>query len=358
MNLSVSKDGDVKCQRALRYMEKYPQYAAVFKKIYTELMLEGRSCIHIYQTLIKIRLLLDRCGTPDKLTADCVKEYLAGKSRSYYGAVKKFLRIYAQDIPQLKRIYNIIRPPKTKIQLPKTLTRDEINRLINLAENLKQRTAIAILYETGLRISEFLNIRYEDIEPFEYGYKIHIRKSKSMPRTVLVVEYAHILSAWLNQKTWTRNERVFPFSGDTVRQWLRKLGRKIGIDVHPHLLRHSRATHLYGKLSEKEMMILFGWHKRDMLDIYAHIAESDAHKSYLSLYGIEKKEEKTQQTIECPRCKAINPPNAQYCIRCGYPLNQEIITKLHKQQAEKEQLLRELKELAEEIKELKKRIGA
>ena len=358
MNLSIDKYKSVKCQRALNYIKKYPQYQEVFKKIYTELLLEGRSCIHIYQTLIKTRMLLDHCGSLENLSEECVKEFLAGKAKSYYGVVKKTLKIFSKEYPHLKEIYDAVHAPKQKMTLPPVLTKEEVERIINSAEDLRQRVVIAVMYETGVRISELLNIRYGDVTPFEYGYKIRIPRSKSMPRTVLVVEYSYLLTAWLNQKSWKKDERIFPYSGDTVRLWLKKIGRKIGVNIYPHLLRHSRATHLYGRLSEKEMMILFGWNKRDMLDIYAHLTENDAHKHLLQLYGVEKKQESQERkAIKCPRCGTTNPPNAQYCIRCGYPLKPEIIAEIHKKQAEKERVLQELKQLAEEIKELKERLG-
>ena len=51
--------------------------------------------------------------------------------------------------------------------------------------------------------------------------------------------------------------------------YLGKLRKKLGIKkrIYLHLLRHKRATELYKELSEKEMMLYFGWTTRTMLDI-------------------------------------------------------------------------------------------
>ena len=100
-----------------------------------------------------------------------------------------------------------------------------------------------------------------------------------------------------------------------------------GIKFHPHLLRHKRATELYGKLSEKDMMLLFGWRTREMLDIYARITQKDVEEKVLAIYGVNDGG-KHASDIVCPRCGTKNPPEANYCWRCGTPLKAEIIAKL------------------------------
>ena len=320
-----------------------------------QLELEKRSWVHIYHSILAIKIFYERYG---EVTLENVRSFLAGSSRTYYGYIKKFLKFLAlydrANRAKYLEIYNSFTVPSRKMRLPETLTREQVKQIIELAEGIHRKTVIAVLYETGVRVSELLNIRAKDIESFEYGFKIRIVKSKSIPRTVLVVEYAHLLSAYLNGLNIDEDDRVFPFDDDTVRIWLRKIGERMGIRLYPHLLRHSRATHLYGKLSEKEMMLLFGWRKRDMLDVYARVVESDAHRSYLSLYGIEKrKEEDVSKPVKCPRCGQLNPSMAEYCYRCGYPLREEKVVETVREETE---LLARVKELEEKLEKILSKI--
>ncbi len=105
---------------------------------------------------------------------------------------------------------------------------------------------------------------------------------------------------------------------------------RIGINTkfYPHLLRHKRATKLYGKLAEKEMMELFGWRTRTMIDIYAHITQKHIEEKVLSLYGINNGGKKVTSEVVCPKCGTKNPVEANYCWRCGTPLRSEVIASM------------------------------
>ncbi len=277
-------------------------YAPLLKAFMQQLVLEKKSWTTIYHSLDTLKLYYMQYK---EINRENIRDFLIGKSRAYYSIMKKYLKFLAEydraNRDKYKAIYNSFKVPSRKLKLPESLTREQVEKVIELAKGIHRKTVIAVLYETGIRISELYNIRKKDVEPFEYGFRIRIRESKSLPCTVLVVEYAHLLSSYLNSLNIKPEDRVFPYGVTTVRRWVTEIGRKIGIRLYPHLLRHSRATFLYGKLSEKEMMLLFGWRKRDMLDVYARVVESDAHRSYLALYDIEKKkEEDVSKPVKCP----------------------------------------------------------
>jgi len=106
---------------------------------------------------------------------------------------------------------------------------------------------------------------------------------------------------------------------------LRKAAKQAGVNTHvyPHLLRHSRATELYGKLSEKEMMLWFGWRKRDMIDVYARIKMEEVHAKYMALYNrVSEPSEKPLHTriILCPYCNARNSEITLFYWKCGRSL--------------------------------------
>jgi len=185
-----------------------------------------------------------------------------------------------------------------------------------------------------------------------------------MQRAVYIVMYQKYLRDWLVEHPWRSDPDAYLFpartkgpyhqvSRTTVYNYILKLKKKLGINTrfYPHLLRHKRATELYGKLAEKEMMELFGWKTRTMLDIYAHITQKHVEEKVLSLYGISNGG-KQLSDIVCPRCGARNPREANYCWRCGMPLKSETLLTVERDKERlRELLVRLFKELGVEAPE-------
>ena len=58
-----------------------------------------------------------------------------------------------------KKIFEDIKPPKIEKKLPVVLTKEEVRKLINVCSNLKHKLLIKLLYSSGLRVSEIVNIK-------------------------------------------------------------------------------------------------------------------------------------------------------------------------------------------------------
>ena len=221
---------------------------------------------------------------------------------------------------------------------------------------------LVIIYETGARRGEVLSLRVGDVEDVGDYIRLRIRKSKSRPRVVVVVRYQNLGREWLRRHPgredpgallfYTRTSKMVRASDLYMR--LRAAMNRLGINVgiYPHLSRHYRATELYGKLSEKEMMQWFGWDTRYMIDIYSHLKETAAVEKILAIHGIGNGNEKGVETIECPRCGTRNPGDARYCYRCGSPMTVESAIDRESEVEEAKLILDELIEMARENPEL------
>ena len=148
----------------------------------------------------------------------------------------------------LEEKIELIKPKKNKT-LPDILTIDEIRELIGVTSNIKHKLIIKIIYGTGLRVSEIVDLKKEYINFDESLIKVKLGKGKK-DRFVKLPE-----SIQLELKTicnLTDSKYVFPSNRGgkltikTIQSILKnsQIKSKINKRVYPHLLRHSYATHL------------------------------------------------------------------------------------------------------------------
>lgn len=196
------------------------------------------------------------------------------------------------------------------------LSPEEIKRLIDGCIHDRDRALVAVLYDTGCRVGELLNLRIKDIESVEYGMKACLTGKTGM-RKVLLIFSVPYLTEWLNghpvkepnSYIWVKNdgERL---SYGRVRDLLSDIAKRVKITkkVNPHNFRHSRATFYASLLKEREMMEYFGWRKSDTVGIYVHLSGDAVDRSILRSNGIitEKEQNKEQlKPIKCNRCGKV-----------------------------------------------------
>ena len=225
-----------------------------------------------------------------------------------------------------------------------------------LIERARQpyKAIFVLLYEGGLRRCEILSLKYGDVRDWDVGYKVVIRFSKSEPRSVFIVKYAHILRDWLmqhrskNPQDWLfYNSYGEPIRPSALTVYLRRLARRLGLNpdlLHPHNLRHLRATELYKsrKFTELELMKWFGWKTRKMIDVYSKITMDDVEERVRELYGIERAGGTEEEVKFCPKCGLRIEFEAKYCPRCGTKLDVEELSKELLSESEKLKKLFEL----------------
>ena len=106
--------------------------------------------------------------------------------------------------------------------------------------------------------------------------------------------------------------------------------------VHPHILRHSRATVLAKYLPEAVLCEYFGWVQgSDVPAVYVHLSGRDLDEAIDRLYEIgEEEKPKLAKPRKCPRCENINDPMAVYCSKCGLILDERKRIELEMMQEE------------------------
>jgi len=233
-----------------------------------------------------------------------------------------------------------IKNPMPKHNLPEeVLSEEEIKRMIDTCQNTRDRAMIAVLYESGVRIGEFLRMRVRDVVFDEYGGVIKV-SGKTGDRRIRIVSSIPHLIRYLdihpfrddpNSPLWVKigqPGRGEPVNYDTVAKQLKKIAKAAGIKkrIYPHLFRHSRATHLANYLTEAQMCEFFGWVQgSDMPRIYIHLSGRDVDDAILKIYGLKKEEDARPKlgAMKCPRCSMLNEVDARFCSRCGLPLTED-----------------------------------
>ena len=175
------------------------------------------------------------------------------------------------------------------------LTRDEVGRLADSTDSLRDKALIWSLYETGGRIGELMSLRLADVEIQPEGYvRLRVRREKNGQLTPMFLFEAGVPSmvAWTkahptratpSSLLWvdTNKEWGAPISYRAVSKMLEVAARRAGVTkpVNPHNFRHTRATELAKDPNISSAMLekAMGWVPGSrMAETYQHIAAKDS----------------------------------------------------------------------------------
>lgn len=164
--------------------------------------------------------------------------------------------------------------------LPEILTIEEIRKLIENAQNIKHKLIIKLLYGCGLRVSEIVDLKKENVN-FGEGL-VHIKLSKGKKdRFVKIPE--SIKEELISYCRLNESKILFPSNRGgkltvaTIQAILKNSARKAGIKkrVYPHLLRHSFATHLLEQGTDlRVIQKLLGHSSIKTTQIYTQISQA------------------------------------------------------------------------------------
>lgn len=228
----------------------------------------------------KYLVFLDRTGLNQGI--ESVKSYLlvqecsTNTSRLQYAS----LRFYFSEI--LKKPFTLEQVPvkKREKKLPKHLSKREIKSMIAGTKNLKHRLIIQLLYSSGLRLQEFIDLKRRDIDVERNLITVRQGKGKK-DRVTIIAESLKInlIKYYQNyslESDYLLTGRDGKYSKKSVQEVLKKAGRIIEKRVTPHMLRHSFATHLLENgVDLRIIQKLLGHSSVETTQIYTHVAAND-----------------------------------------------------------------------------------
>jgi len=178
-----------------------------------------------------------------------------------------------------------IRPPKGEKRLPHTLDVDQMSQLLDIRDNdplsVRDRAILELFYSSGLRLSELLHLQQQNYDRSDNTVRVLGKGSKE--RIVPVGSAAQqAIAQWLQIRdqfapqndTLFVSQRGTALHPSTVQKRFRDWGIRQGIDrgLHPHLLRHSFASHLLESSGDlRGVQELLGHADISTTQIYTHL---------------------------------------------------------------------------------------
>lgn len=186
-------------------------------------------------------------------------KYSHSTKLDYKIALKKFYKWFMGNNTHYPGLVDWIETYEIVKEIP-TISREDIEEIV-LSANIRNRAIIMLLFDSGVRAEEFLNIKLADLENDNGKYKVRIVFSKTKPRTIHIPICSKYLDLWLKEyKYKSDQEYLFPINYNSLRMMLhRTFSSKSTVKVTPHVLRHSSATYYAKFLKQYQLCYRFGW---------------------------------------------------------------------------------------------------
>lgn len=220
------------------------------------------STLRTYKNEVGIFLQTLKNKKADTLSTEDVRRYLHYcieklqlSENTLHSRLNALKFLYEQLLGYEKFFVEIPRPKK-HLQLPKVLGEEELRRLFNAPSNLKHKAILFIAYSAGLRVSEVINLRLQDIDRERQQMFIHCSKGKKDRYVCLSPMVLDVLEQYYKMSAVKPTNYLFegpikgePYSIRSAQQIFSDARKKAGIlkTLSFHNLRHSFATHLLEK---------------------------------------------------------------------------------------------------------------
>ncbi len=265
------------------WLDKFRQYLE--NKRYS------KSTIDNYESHVKHMLNYFRNRNPEELTNEDINHYVhdfiirGQRSTSFQSvaisALKKFFGIVQNiyiDIDDFER-------PKEGRHLPTVFNKKEIKRLLNATNNIKHKLALSLIYSSGLRLGETVNIKLSDIDTRRKLICIRQAKGKKDRYSLLSSSILPLLKVYYETyqpEIWLFEYKPgVQYSKSSIQKVFRKAKEKAKIRKYGgvHALRHSFATHLLDKGTDlRYIQELLGHKSTKTTEIYTHVTRRDIGK--------------------------------------------------------------------------------
>ena len=257
--------------------------------------------------------------SPDQLTKEMIEDYLLylkndkGNAPNSCASTLSGLRFFYKHITEQKISidYSLAR----KVQkLPTVLPQEDIENIINATDNLKHRLILMTTYSAGLRASEVIALKPENIDSKRMLIKVRGKGDKDRYTLLakrLLPELRHYYKKFQPQTylfpSSYKNKKHQPLSYGSVRSIYEKARKKAGVKngAGIHTMRHSFATHLLeAGYDIRKIQVLMGHRRLSTTMIYLHVSRETLSKIPSPLDLMDTKHAKKEDSTDDPNHKS------------------------------------------------------
>jgi site-specific recombinase XerD len=296
--LRKNKTLNKKARQLLGIREAMLKQVPVMMQVYTLAMLDymyatnySANTIRNYVSAFNLFLRIHEYQSPDTLTEKQIVRHLAhkveqGLSPSTIDMIINALKFYFRHVLHRDNFDIILPRPRKGLKLPLVMSLSECAELFRTVENPKHKLLLLLGYGSGLRRSEVVSLKWEDILFDEH--KMIIRQSKGNKDRVVMLPYSVVAYLENYRKLYNSDCWVFPgqykgeaLSAGTMYEVMKKAVEKMGLDKNAtvHTLRHSFGTHLLENGTDiRYIQQLLGHSSIRTTMVYTHITPKAARK--------------------------------------------------------------------------------
>jgi integrase/recombinase XerD len=216
------------------------------------------------------------------LNNEGVKSYLLSLNLSNNSIRLKIIaiRFFFLEVLREKLNYSEVPTPKKIKKLPKVLSKEEIKILINSTENLKHKLVIKLLYSSGLRLQEIINLKRKEIDFDRKIIFVNSGKGRKDRITLLSeelkIDLLRYFGSYKFHTDYLFEGRFGKYSKKSVQKILEKSSKELNKKITPHMLRHSFATHLLDAGTDlRYIQKLLGHSDLKTTEIYTHVSNKN-----------------------------------------------------------------------------------
>lgn len=261
-------------------------YLDDFKKLLT-IKRYSFSTIKSYSNALKTFFLYFEHKNPENINPSEIEQFINKMvlidniSQSYQKVLVGSIKLFYNELLRKNYKLNYLYPDRPEKKLPVVLDKSEIQLLLNSIQNLKHRAILSVIYSAGLRLSEVIEMKLNDIDSKRMLIKIVQGKGKKDRYVMLSEKLLIILREYY--KEYKPKEYLFEgqkggkYSARSVQAIFKEALSKSNIkkEASVHTLRHSFATHLLESGTDiRIIQQLLGHSSLKTTQIYTQVSSS------------------------------------------------------------------------------------
>ncbi|MDD5163206.1 MAG: tyrosine-type recombinase/integrase [Candidatus ainarchaeum sp.] len=265
---------------------------ALAERFRQELVIGGYSartakmyCLYLEEFLFRTPKKVSEIQREDIVNFLALKKETGMAGNATLSLVHSALKFFFEKLFKNKIMDEISMPKRAKT-LPSVLTKAEVKALIKAAKKKNKRLIIELLYSSGLRVSEAVKLKTENLNLKERTARVSGGKGNKDRTVILSKFWIKKFKKYLSKRK-VKSPFVFakkngsPISTDSIERLVKKTAKKAGIEkkVTPHTLRHSHATHLLEAGENiRTIQELLGHSSLATTQIYTHVSSETLKK--------------------------------------------------------------------------------